>query len=228
MLNPWNHYTGNNTEQIQYPIYLILNRTIDIRNRILTADGIVNAHLCGNIHIRFSLKNHHTIGTSELKIYIPLSALLPAPSSNFSYMSDITHQELEEGSLLQLDFTKMQKIASTGAEVVPAVVQDQKTAAVLIVGYVNEQALEETLRTKLITFWSTSRNELWVKGATSGDYLDLVEARVNCEQNSVLFIVNVRNQGSCHTKDENGISRYGCYYRKIDGESLVKVDPAKL
>jgi phosphoribosyl-AMP cyclohydrolase len=70
----------------------------------------------------------------------------------------------------------------------------------------------------MATFWSSSRNELWIKGKTSGDYLEIVEIRVNCEQNSVLYRVKPKGQGACHVKDERGIARTGCYYRKITKE----------
>ena len=64
--------------------------------------------------------------------------------------------------------------------------------------------------------WSTSRRKLWVKGETSGDYLDLKEVRVNCEQNSLLFLCTPRRKGACHTKDPaTGISRVACYYRRV-------------
>ena len=78
------------------------------------------------------------------------------------------------------------------------VLQNAETGDVLFVGYANEHALRETLATKSAVLWSTSRNELWRKGATSGDVLDLVEVRVNCEQNSLLYRVRPRG-GVCHT-----------------------------
>merc|ERR1711924_450364 len=71
----------------------------------------------------------------------------------------------------------------------------------------------------------TSRNELWVKGATSGDTLDLDDVLINCEQNSLLCKVTPRRKGACHTKDFAGNSRVGCYYRRVepsgDGASLM-------
>ena len=66
--------------------------------------------------------------------------------------------------------------------------------------------------------WSTSRDELWHKGATSGDVLDLVEVRVNCEQNSLLYRVVPRTGGACHTVDAAGVARKSCYYRRLSGE----------
>lgn len=128
--------------------------------------------------------------------------------------------QLEEGTRAQLDFTKLRKVAETGQAVLPVVLQHADTGEVLYIGYANERALAETLRVRQAVLWSTSRNELWHKGATSGDWLDLVEVRVNCEQNSLLYRVRPR-AGVCHTKDESGKTRRGCYYRRlVDGETL--------
>jgi phosphoribosyl-AMP cyclohydrolase len=128
----------------------------------------------------------------------------------------MNHHELEEGHELALDFTKLKKVADCGEDLVPAVAQDASTGEVLIVGYANQLALETTLKEEMATFWSTSRNELWIKGKTSGDYLQLVEVRVNCEQNSLLYKVKPMGKGACHTKNQNGSPRSGCYYRAID------------
>jgi phosphoribosyl-AMP cyclohydrolase len=127
-----------------------------------------------------------------------------------------THHEREEGRTLQLDFDKLAKVAQTGVPVLPVVVQDARTLEVLIVAYANRQALDYTLEHGIAAFWSTSRNELWVKGATSGDSLRLVEVRVNCEQNSLLYLVEPLGKGACHTKDPAGKTRVSCYYRRID------------
>lgn len=128
---------------------------------------------------------------------------------------------LEEGSVLSLDFKKLRKIASGAADVIPAVAQDALTGEVLILGYVNELALQTALKEKKATFWSTSRNELWIKGLTSGDFLELLEVRVNCEQNSILYKVRPAGQGACHTK-ENGKARTGCYYRRLNADGSLE------
>jgi phosphoribosyl-AMP cyclohydrolase len=131
--------------------------------------------------------------------------------------------ELEEGTKARLDFAKMRKVAETGQAVLPVVLQHADTGEVLYIGYANDRALAETLRVRQAVLWSTSRNELWHKGATSGDWLDLVDVRVNCEQNSLLYRVRPR-AGVCHTKDESGKTRRGCYYRKlVDAETLEHV-----
>ncbi len=132
-------------------------------------------------------------------------------------------QELEEGRELKLDFQKLRKAAGAGADVLPVVVQDADSLEVLIVAYINEEALQYSFEHRVAAFWSTSRGELWIKGATSGDYLDLVEVRVNCEQNSLLFLVRPREGGVCHTRDAAGRTRPSCYYRKVtglDGDAL--------
>jgi len=135
-------------------------------------------------------------------------------------------REIEEGATLQLDFRKLQRVAETGAEVVPVVLQNADSGAVLFVGYANALALAKTLETRTAVLWSTSRNELWHKGATSGDVLDLVDVGVNCEQNSLLYRVRPRS-GVCHTVDAEGKHRRGCYYRSLlpDGVTLQPRDP---
>ncbi len=122
---------------------------------------------------------------------------------------------LEEGTGEVLDFSKLRQIAGIDEEVLPVVVQDSGTREVLIVAYVNRLALEESLKTGVATFWSTSRNELWVKGATSGNALGIDEIRVNCEQNSLVFLVTPQGDGACHTRDSDGRYRTGCYYRRV-------------
>ncbi len=120
---------------------------------------------------------------------------------------------LEEGKALALDFKKLRKVAETDQDVIPVVLQHAESGEVLFIGYANDLALQETFKTRQAVLWSTSRNELWRKGATSGDVLDLIDVRVNCEQNSVLYRVIPRKGGVCHTKDATGQARQTCYYR---------------
>jgi phosphoribosyl-AMP cyclohydrolase len=134
----------------------------------------------------------------------------------------MNHHDIEEGAALRLDFTKLNKVAACGQDLVPAVAQDHATGEILIVGYANQLALDTALRERKVVFWSTSRNELWIKGRTSGDYLELIEVRVNCEQNSLLYRVRPAGKGACHTKSRNGQPRLGCFYRRLtaDGNGL--------
>lgn len=135
------------------------------------------------------------------------------------------HRELERSCTWLFDFSKLQQVQTKldpVNPVVPVVVQDANTKEVLIVAYVNKEALMYSLEHGIATFWSTSRNELWIKGKSSGDVLNLKEVRVNCEQNSLLYLVEPVKEGSCHVKDGSGKSMRTCYYRKLAFNSKEK------
>ena len=139
-------------------------------------------------------------------------------------VANVDTEQLEEGNELLIDFEKLGQVAQCGEAFVSVAVQDADSKEVLFVAYVNETALRYALEHGVATFWSTSRNELWVKGATSGDTLQLVEARINCEQNSLLYLVKPLGEGACHTKDADGKSRCSCYYRRVEGGKLEFVE----
>lgn len=132
---------------------------------------------------------------------------------------------LEEGATLTLDFKKLAKAAAS-SDVVPCAVQNADTGEVILVAYVNDEALRVAIETRTAVFWSTSRNELWEKGKTSGETFDLLEVRVNCEQNSLVYIVRPKRGGICHTKNAAGAPR-NCYYRRLNMETgeLENLDP---
>ncbi len=91
---------------------------------------------------------------------------------------------------MKIDFEKMNGL-------VPAIVQDARTKTVLMLGYMHEEAYQKTIETKKVTFWSRSRNELWTKGETSGNYLNLVDIKVDCDNDALL--VKALPQGpTCH------------------------------
>lgn len=119
-------------------------------------------------------------------------------------------KNIEEGSELAVDFEKR-------GGLVTAIVQDVRDGSILMLAYVNEEALEETLKSRMATFWSTSRNELWKKGATSGDFLKIIEVLVDCDQDALVYRVEPQGQGACHTKNpDTGKARKSCFYRKVD------------
>ena len=134
--------------------------------------------------------------------------------------------QLEEGLKLEIDFEKIGKISDNCRDVIPVAVQDADTNEVVLVAYTNELAFKKSIETRSLVLWSTSRNELWEKGKTSGETFDLIEARVNCEQNSLLYIVRPRRGGICHTKNQQNEPR-NCYYRKVNFETqeLENLDP---
>lgn len=115
---------------------------------------------------------------------------------------------------LIIDFDKLNSVM--GFNVIPVAVQDVNTKEFLMLAYANKEALNKTLESGKASFWSTSRKKLWVKGETSGSVLKVVEVRVNCEQNSLLYLViSTKEKGVCHTQDENGENRKTCFYRSI-------------
>lgn len=126
---------------------------------------------------------------------------------------------IEEGRELKLDFGKVAKTAAKCPDVIPVAVQNVDTSEVILVAYTNERAMRKAIAERTLILWSTSRNELWEKGKTSGETFDLLEAYVNCEQNSLLYRVRPRRGGICHTKNRTDEPR-NCYYRRINFETL--------
>jgi phosphoribosyl-ATP pyrophosphohydrolase/phosphoribosyl-AMP cyclohydrolase len=94
---------------------------------------------------------------------------------------------------MEIDFDKMQGL-------VAAVIQDARTGELLMVGFMNCKALETTLRTGFVTFYSRTRKRLWTKGETSGNRLQVMAAWTDCDRDTVLFRVRVLGEGKvCHT-----------------------------
>ncbi len=92
---------------------------------------------------------------------------------------------------------------------IPVVVQDLDTGTVLMVAWGNEYTLKETVRTGFATFWSRSRQEVWVKGATSGNTLPITEIRVDCDSDTLLSLARP-NGPACHTGNTT------CFYRNLE------------
>lgn len=94
---------------------------------------------------------------------------------------------------MEIDFDKMQGLA-------PAVIQDASTGQLLMVGFMNKEALDETLLTGFATFYSRTRQTLWTKGESSGNRLQVVAAWTDCDRDTVLLRVRVLGEGKvCHT-----------------------------
>lgn len=110
-----------------------------------------------------------------------------------------------------------------GEKLLPVVTQDSQTRQVLILSFVNKAAFDETRKSGLATYWSRSRQELWKKGMTSGDTLKIDEIRINCEQNSLLYLVTPQGKGACHAKKADGNPYKSCYYRKIKSDDRLEI-----
>ena len=104
---------------------------------------------------------------------------------------------------IQIDFAKMDGLA-------PGIVQDARTGQVLMTGFLNEESYRKTLESGFVTFWSRTRQKLWMKGETSGNRLRVLEALTDCDQDTLLFRVEVEGDGLvCH---EGTVS---CFTRPI-------------
>jgi phosphoribosyl-AMP cyclohydrolase/phosphoribosyl-ATP pyrophosphohydrolase/phosphoribosyl-AMP cyclohydrolase len=90
---------------------------------------------------------------------------------------------------------------------VPAIVQEERTREVLMVGWMNRESLERTLSTGRTWFWSRSRQEYWCKGETSGDRQYVRDARYDCDMDVLLFVVEQEGRGACHTGERS------CFFR---------------
>jgi phosphoribosyl-ATP pyrophosphohydrolase/phosphoribosyl-AMP cyclohydrolase len=111
-----------------------------------------------------------------------------------------------------LDFAKMDGL-------LPAIVQDAGSGQVLMVGFLNEASYAKTLETGFVTFWSRTRQKLWMKGETSGNRLRVESAATDCDQDTVLFRVTVEGDGLvCH---EGTVS---CFTRAIEVPTTVKTE----
>ena len=107
----------------------------------------------------------------------------------------------------KLDFKK------TGG-LIPAIVQDADTGDVLMMAYMNPEAWEVTQSTRKATFWSRSRQELWVKGLTSGNIQHVKEIYIDCDNDAVLLKVKQVGGAACHTGYKS------CFFRRVEGESI--------
>ena len=106
--------------------------------------------------------------------------------------------------LPKIDFAKTEGM-------VPGIVQDAKTGEMLMLGFLNEVSYQKTLETGFVTFWSRSRNKLWMKGETSGNRLKIISAATDCDNDALLFRVEVEGDGLvCH---EGTVS---CFTKNID------------
>lgn len=94
---------------------------------------------------------------------------------------------------------------------IPAIVQHARSGEVLMLGYMNEEALQQTLASGMVTFWSRSRQALWRKGETSGHVLHLVEIRQDCDGDALLVLAEPAGP-TCHT------GRVSCFHRTLDGD----------
>ena len=112
---------------------------------------------------------------------------------------------------MNLDFTKLDGL-------LPAVIQDHKSGRVLMVGFMNAEAFRRTVETGNVTFYSRSRNKLWMKGESSGHVLAVKEIATDCDDDSLLIQVEAHGPGVCHNGYES------CFYRRLEGAGWVETE----
>lgn len=110
--------------------------------------------------------------------------------------------------MIELNFKKM-------GGLVPAIAQDNQTGEVLMLAFMNRAAWEETLKTGRATYYSRTRDTLWVKGLTSGHIQLVKEIRVDCDDDTVLLKVDQVGGAACHT------GHASCFFRKVNGDTLI-------
>jgi phosphoribosyl-AMP cyclohydrolase len=113
----------------------------------------------------------------------------------------------------------MQDVRFDAQGLVTVVVQDATSMDVLMVAYMNADTLRQTLRTGVMTYWSRSRNRVWVKGETSGHVQHVREARVDCDGDALLFLVDQAGGAACHT------GHRACFYRRQEGGLWLETEP---
>ena len=117
--------------------------------------------------------------------------------------------------MIELDFQK-------GNGLLPTITQDYKTGKVLMLAYSNQLSFEKTLETQEAHYWSRSRQELWHKGGTSGNVQIIKEVYVDCDNDTILFLVEQIGGAACHTGHET------CFHKKIDSNREVTIVGEKL
>lgn len=100
------------------------------------------------------------------------------------------------------------------SSLIPAIVQDVKTGEVLMLAYMNEESLGKTLESKKATFFSRSRNKLWCKGETSGNFMLVESIKYDCDCDTLLLLVNPCGP-ACHTGNDS------CFFRELDEEKDI-------
>ncbi len=113
--------------------------------------------------------------------------------------------------MIELDFSK------SADGLIPAIAQDYQTGKVLMLGYMNREAWEQTLKTGIATYWTRSRKRLWVKGESSGNIQKIHEILVDCDRDTVLMKVEQVGGAACHEGYPS------CFFRKITPEGELRV-----
>ena len=117
--------------------------------------------------------------------------------------------------MIELDFSKTNGL-------LPAIAQEHSSGKVLMLAYINREAWEKTLATGEAHYWSRSRQEIWHKGGTSGNVQKIVEILIDCDNDTVLYVVEQIGKAACHTGYES------CFHKKIDKDGQISLIGKKI
>lgn len=122
---------------------------------------------------------------------------------------------LEESDKLMLQFDKR-------GGLLPVAVQESSTGQILMLASVNKEAFEHTIASGMAAFYSTSRECLWIKGESSGNFLKVDRILVDCDQDALVYQVTLAKNGVCHTLNQAGQNRKACFYRSLQKENKLE------
>lgn len=117
-----------------------------------------------------------------------------------------------------MDVVKLMDFSKSPDGLIPAITQDAKTLEVLMVAYVNEEALSMSLKLGEAVYYSRSRQEIWHKGATSGNTQKIVDILVDCDEDTIIYLVEQRGGGACHT------GKRSCFFRRLSQTGLEEIE----
>ena len=114
--------------------------------------------------------------------------------------------------MIEISFTK-----STDG-LIPAIAQDYHNGTVLMLAYINREAWEKTLQTGKAHYWSRSRKKIWLKGETSGNIQEIMDILVDCDEDTVIYLVKQHGGAACHQGYPS------CFHRKVKGNALERIE----
>lgn len=114
--------------------------------------------------------------------------------------------------MIEINFTK-----STDG-LIPAIAQDYHNGTVLMLAYINREAWEKTLQTGKAHYWSRSRKKIWLKGETSGNIQEIMDILVDCDEDTVIYLVKQHGGAACHQGYPS------CFHRKVKGNALERIE----
>lgn len=114
--------------------------------------------------------------------------------------------------MIEINFTK-----STDG-LIPAIAQDYHNGTVLMLAYINREAWEKTLQTGKAHYWSRSRKKIWLKGETSGNIQEIMDILVDCDEDTVIYLVKQHGGAACHQGYPS------CFHRKVKGNAFERIE----